>query len=229
MDHPATMANRGEVGKRVLVRPAIDPLASIMEYYRMKLSSRDGRWFMKNSLFQFSTPWKSVVTGVLLLLGILAFTGPATAEGGCPDGYYPISLQGATSCAPIPSYGQAQSYQQPYLGPLPSIDRYGVVVFGETPQGEHKGYNSASYMTREDAIDAALEQCQSHGSVGCRVARVMFSTCVSISTDNTGKLYASEAMNCSDDAAIDRDALAQCTAQGGQGCKPFTYVAAWQH
>ena len=183
---------------------------------------------MKSTLFPLDTVLKCLIASVLVLIGGLIFTGPATAEGGCPDGYYPISLQGATSCAPIPYRSQGQGYQAAPLPSLPSIDRYGVLVFGEAKDGVHKGYTSAAFHERQEAIDAAMEQCQSKGSLNCRVARVMFSNCVSVAKDSGGKLYASEAMSCADDTAIDRNALAACSAQGGQACRTFAYISAWQ-
>lgn len=55
-----------------------------------------------------------------LILGVFLLPpGAAHAEGGCPDGSYPIGApagqQGPQGCAPIPGYQQAPSQQQPWI------------------------------------------------------------------------------------------------------------------
>ncbi len=55
-----------------------------------------------------------------LLLGGMAVTGTAHAEGGCPSGMYPIGGQGVQGCAPIPGASAGQGGASPPAPPRPT-------------------------------------------------------------------------------------------------------------
>lgn len=103
------------------------------------------------------------------LLGLilnLVSAGQVRAEGGCPDGYYPIGggNGGWSGCAPIPSNGGGAP---PDPGPL-WAKRWGAIAIDGTLSrfGGAEGQTSA-----RRAIKAAISACkQNGGAKNCKVS-----------------------------------------------------------
>lgn len=114
----------------------------------------------------------------------------ASAEGGCPPGYYPIGGQGVQGCAPIPgSSGGGSSQQLPTPPPRPTgewIRTWGGVAVSSTTSDAGV---STGKLSKRDAEQDAIAKCSSSGARDCKVSVTYFNQCVSwvIPRGRTGK------------------------------------------
>lgn len=176
----------------------------------------------------------------LVMAGLLTgLAVPALAQNYiCPTGPGPGEIQvgmtpGGNGVGSVPVCMSNGSGGSPASGPTspplpPASNKYGAISFGVNSQGRPAGYYATGAPTAEEARRNALRRCQSRGSRKCRVEAVYVNACVSIATDAGGRLYASKPMNCLDDKAIDRNALARCRSRGGRNCSIFTYLSSFQ-
>jgi hypothetical protein len=156
----------------------------------------------------------------LLILAILPFAGlsVAHAEGGCPDGFYPLNTPGVAGCAPIPGYGEATEDAPP-----PAAARW-EDRWGATVVGNNGGFGAAVDMKSQRAAErAARAQClKTNDGKGCDNVSTYANQCVAVAA---GQSIATTEMSRSPEDA-QRSALQSCTRQDG-GCK-VVYAACSQ-
>ncbi len=98
-----------------------------------------------------------------IVLASLVYGSAAHAEGGCPDGYYPL----AGGCAPIP--GSGQSAPNPSPGPrVPRyIDNYISVAWHPKANDVWATWN---HRTKAKSTQTALDACTKSMGEGCTTA-----------------------------------------------------------
>lgn len=116
----------------------------------------------------------------LLALGIAAGTafllqpGSALAEGGCPDGYFPIGggNAGWQGCAPM---GGGRDEEEEDSGPRWAT-RWGAVAVTNGAFGY-----SHNWPTERQAIDEALSQCsRDAGGAACTLRQSYYDQCIAL-------------------------------------------------
>ena len=111
------------------------------------------------------------LTATCLLGGGIA----AHAEGGCPQGQYPVSGQGWQGCNDIPGYGQNQA--QPQTARIRWLDHWGAIATDE-PSGS-LGV-STDMPSSKQAESSALADCQSKHGADCKVQITYRNQCVAM-------------------------------------------------
>lgn len=147
----------------------------------------------------------------LAMLGLLASSGSALAEGRCPPGQYPIGGQGVGGCAPIGSTGSSDSspvatgrWHKTWGAFALSKDGAGGLAVGQRRKG--------------DAAKEAERVCATSGSSSCKVSFTFYNQCgaaVVPTSGSGGTLFgSSETAEKAEKIALDR-----CSNEGGLECK----------
>lgn len=150
--------------------------------------------------------------GLVVVAG-LSHAAPASAEGNCPDGQYPIGGQGVQGCAPIPGSAADQ------LGaPRPS-GRWkktwgGVAVSTNGIAGLVRG----GYSKRA-AEQGAVRVCQREGGLNCYVLLTYKHQCVA-GAKSGGALGDTYVTGSTVEIASER-AVRRCVERGGSSCEAF--------
>src|ERR1700761_5992619 len=160
----------------------------------------------------------------LLLSFLLLFCGTAHAEGGCPDGYYPVGgpvSQGAPQgCMPIPGHDDRQQ-QPPQQGVPPSVtpgeqwaDSFGAIAVDM----DHGIVGVASKaVTQGDAADKAIADCRTRGGATCKIQAEFRNACgVVIAGDTSFNASSANTM----DRAI-KLGMDVCTKSGTTNCHVY--------
>jgi len=115
----------------------------------------------------------------LLALCLIAFSGHALAEGGCPDGYYPANPPATNVCYPFPDSGNNSLPEQP-RGRWEN--RWGAIAIDSSSGafGAVKGARSKSKATK-----AAIAQCKSKGGSSCKVSLSYYNQCAVVAWGDT--------------------------------------------
>lgn len=111
---------------------------------------------------------------LVVILLFSAFMHGAKAEGGCPDGYYPIGggNGGWSGCAPIPGSGGG-AYQPRDPGPMWATKWGAIAVDGTT--GKFAGIEGLS--SERKANKAAIKECRKNGGKQCKVIAAYYNGC----------------------------------------------------
>lgn len=152
-----------------------------------------------------------------LLAGLLLLTaGAVHAEGGCPEGYYPIGAaqgqQGPQGCAPIPSYTQQQTQSQQSSSHW--VSRWGAIA-SYAPTGVLGA--SISLPNQTSAENAAISDCQLKGGLRCKIEAAYTNGCAVVVVGDRGYNVTTKA---SLNEAI-HSSLETCTNEGGHGCHVY--------
>jgi len=116
---------------------------------------------------------------LVLLFCILCFSPVLHAEQGCPPGMVPQGGNGATSCRPIPGYGQPGSQVVPGApANVVWIQRWGAVAL----DAQYTGNIGASHnkASRDEAEKIAMANCVSLGSTKCELISAYSNSCVAV-------------------------------------------------
>ena len=147
---------------------------------------------MKQRLF-----WSAVVASPLVGMALL-FAAPSRAEGGCPDGYFPIGggNGGWQGCAPMGG-GRDED-------PGPQWkSRWGAIATGKGAFGAVE--NATSKGTAERI---AMQRCRaSTPGAQCKIKGSYHDQCVALSWGDSGAL----AFRSPDQADAERMAVASCS------------------
>jgi hypothetical protein len=122
----------------------------------------------------------------ILFLGLLCASSQAFAEGGCPEGLYPIGggNGGWTSCAPIPGYGSSGPGQPSAQPPQVWSKRWGAIA-ADDKAGRLGGADGSS--SKRQAEKAAIKECQNNGGGKCKVMVAYYNQCGALAWgDNYG-------------------------------------------
>lgn len=130
---------------------------------------------------------------LFIKLGFLIFTilgVNAYAEGGCPEGSYPIGggNAGWQGCAPIPGYNSGQGQNNATQGHWE--DSYGTLVFGNSKEdGSIRYAYSNNYSTEKAAIKSAFKACNDAGYVNCRKGTNFYNGFLALATGENGGIF----------------------------------------
>jgi hypothetical protein len=108
----------------------------------------------------------------------LCFVGQATAEQGCPAGFFPGGMQpNGAICVPIPGYsGPARVPAQ--AQPEPQWEtRWGAFAVGSTDHSGGVLGIAAHSLTEQHARDAALGDCAAKGGKDCQLTLAFHDQC----------------------------------------------------
>lgn len=152
-----------------------------------------------------------------ILVGQLCLAaGVVHAEGGCPQGYYPIGAQqggqGPQSCAPIPNYSPQQTPHQP---PPPRWKENWGAIATALPAGILGASNNLP--SERQAAQAALEDCRSRGGTTCKLESTYGNACAAMIVGHPGYAIASGA---SENEAI-QSAMKMCTDGEDTNCHVY--------
>ena len=97
----------------------------------------------------------------------------ARAEGGCPQGMYPIGGQGVTGCAPMRGTEGGAAAPRP-VGRW--LKTWGAIA------DSHNGLGApiTGAKSKAEASRRAVELCRSKGGIGCAVAFTYKNQCVAV-------------------------------------------------
>lgn len=142
---------------------------------------------------------------------MLAVDGNAAfAEGGCPQGMYPIGGQGVSGCAPMGAADAAPPTPRP-LGRW--LETWGAIARSENGMGSPvKGERSKASASRR-----ALSMCKENGGVGCKIAFTYENQCVAVIQTSPGRgniFMAHSTVRRASDAGI-----GMCKDTGGSICE----------
>lgn len=128
---------------------------------------------------------KTFTSKVLPFLALLLLAGVAHADGNCPPGYYQVGGLGTSGCNPIPGYNQQQAARRRLMPPPEQwASQWGAIAV--YPRGAVLGI-SINKATRQEAEQAALEDCESRGGKGlCKVDQSYANQCVAFTAGDTG-------------------------------------------
>lgn len=104
---------------------------------------------------------------LFILVGLIASSAFAHAEGNCPQGYYPIGASGQSGpqgCAPIP--GSSQSPSQTKATPMKWSSTWGAIAIDATA-GSLGSITGAA--TRNEAEESAIADCKTKGGSNCKL------------------------------------------------------------
>lgn len=118
---------------------------------------------------------KSLLT---LLFCLLCISPLLHAEQGCPPGMVPEGGQGATSCRPLPGYGQGNNKVPQGPQGVSYIERWGAVAM-DTHETANVGaaHNKSS---RAEAEKIAMTNCLAVGSKTCELISTYSNGCVAL-------------------------------------------------
>lgn len=147
---------------------------------------------------------------LVVMLGALLLA-PTHAEGGCPEGSYPIGApagqQGPQGCAPIPGYQQAPSQRQP-----DSWEEHWISLAVDPATGV-LGVDSDEVYAGTAELDAMID-CKDRGGAECRTWKTFKNACAAVA----GSSYYQLAINVDLEEA-QNEAMDACRAQGESACQ----------
>lgn len=152
-----------------------------------------------------------------LLAGLLSLIiGAVHAEGGCPEGYYPIGAaqgqQGPQGCAPIP--GNSQQQTQALQPSTHWVSQWGAVA-SYAPTGILGA--SINLPNQDSAENAAISDCQSKGGLNCKIEAAYTNGCAVVAVGDKGYNVTTKA---SLNEAI-HSSMKTCISEGGNGCHVY--------
>ena len=155
---------------------------------------------------------KWLVAACLLGAGMAAH-----AEGGCPDGQYPVSGQGWQACYPIPGYDQQQSATgQTQAPPEKWVDHWGAIAtYGPTTSLG----TSINMTSRSEAEQTALTNCRAQHGSPCVIQTAYRNGCGAMIIDAEGKYYVTNFGATLKEAV--QKAMDTCTSTGHQSCHAY--------
>ncbi|WP_226470233.1 DUF4189 domain-containing protein [Luteimonas panaciterrae] len=122
---------------------------------------------------------------VLLMMGLLALSGMAYAEGGCPQGQTPRLYGDVWGCAPG---GTDAPIQETQVAPQPTGEW--KTTWGAIGGNALKGILGAAVglPSEKEAVQAALADCRAKGGgAGCKLDISYYNQCAVLVTGN--KVY----------------------------------------
>ncbi|MBD3728365.1 MAG: DUF4189 domain-containing protein [Sphingomonadales bacterium] len=153
--------------------------------------------------------WAAATVAVLAAMALF-HAGPTRAEGGCPDGYFPIGggNAGWQGCAPMGGDGDDGAGQPP-----PQWEtRWGAVA---TTNGAF-GY-SFNWPTERQAIAEALAQCsRDAGGASCTIRQSYYDQCIALAWGQKG----SNTVSAPEIGQAEQLALANCSERAAD-CKIY--------
>lgn len=157
-----------------------------------------------------------------LLLGGMAVTGTAHAEGGCPSGMYPIGGQGVQGCAPIPGASAGQGGASPPAPPRPTgrwHDAWGAIAHSRSTSLVGTATAETSRLSAERT---ALKKCAVEGADDCTVVMTYSNQCFAWVVPGVVGPGTQSGM-AQAPTLEEATALAQkeCKDGAGDACKPF--------
>ncbi|WP_287940397.1 DUF4189 domain-containing protein [Sphingopyxis sp.] len=137
--------------------------------------------------------WKPLIGRIFPTLGaaiLFGFMSPAAhAEGGCPDGFFPIGggTGGWQGCAPIPGYDDGGREEEPRQPTRSAYDNYYAAAWHRDSSW---AWLVTGYSNRTRADRAALAACNAAMGSGCTTAAGGANGALVISRGVEGDLYA---------------------------------------
>lgn len=151
---------------------------------------------------------------VLLCLVLGAFILPfrtVHAEGGCPEGSYPIGApagqQGPQGCAPIPGYQQAPKQQEPK-----QWEEHWISLAIDPTRGV-LGVDSDEVYSTAAELDAKID-CKERGGITCRTWQTFKNACVAVVGGQDYQLVINTDLESAEDGAMQA-----CRRQGDANCQ----------
>jgi Domain of unknown function (DUF4189) len=144
---------------------------------------------------------------ILIFLAV----GTVFAEGGCPDGYFPVGggSAGWQGCAPMDG---GNSQPQANLGPEWAT-RWGAIAH----DGEAGRFGGAEGLSsKRKAEKAAIKECKKNGGRVCKVKISYYNQCGAMAWGNG---FLTSARGPQQNAVI-QDAVDTCNKKGGS-CQPY--------
>lgn len=146
-----------------------------------------------------------------LALLIVSWVSPIHAEGGCPPGQYPQQGQGWQTCVPIPGYEDAQQTSQPQPA---WQDRWGAIA----ADGKKGILGTAdAKLTKEAAIQTAIDDCKSKGGSDCRMRTWYGNSCGAMAVGEKGFAVATGVTK--EDAI--KKGIQTCQSDGDSACASY--------
>lgn len=155
---------------------------------------------------------------ILMICGYLMMPA-AHAEGGCPDGSFPIGggSAGWQGCAPMGG-GEGEEESS---GPQEVWEtRWGSIAIGDGAFGAVEGAKS-----KEAAEAVALERCRnSTPNALCHIKVTYYDQCAALAWSDKGVV----AFRGPDEEENKREAIANCKSHGDTGCRIFYSACSFQ-
>lgn len=151
-----------------------------------------------------SSRWQILAVLLAVLLAIVA--GPASSEGRCPPGSYPVGGQGVGGCAPI---GNGQPSSQPRATGR-WHKTWGAVAIA--PSNGDIGVSTGK-ASKLEAEQEAISSCRNGGAPDCRSELSYKNQCVA-AAKSQGSNGGSLRTGASEEKASEF-ALARCESRGG--------------
>jgi hypothetical protein len=133
------------------------------------------------------------------------------AEGGCPQGQYPIGGQGVQGCAPIPSGGGVAAPARP-SGKW--IKTWGAISL--SPDGASGA--AAGRLSKSEAVRDAIAVCANSGGRACAASFTYKHQCAAAAVPGTGEGGTSFAGSPTIEQSK-KMVLERCEAKGGLNCR----------
>ncbi|SMR80800.1 protein of unknown function [Stenotrophomonas lactitubi] len=145
----------------------------------------------------------------MLAMGTLSCPTLVKAEGGCPQGQYPIGGQGVQGCAPIP--GATNSGASTSSAPVGRwVKTWGALA--SAPNGASGA--SVGGRSKRGAAAEAVRLC---GAAGCKVDFTYYNQCAAVYVPKTGRGGTSFGSSVTIEKA-EEIASNRCVTDGGIGC-----------
>jgi len=136
---------------------------------------------------------------LFLTLGVLLLPLRAHAEGGCPDGYYPIGApagqQGPQGCAPIPGSEPTPKQQEPE-----QWEEHWISLAIDPTRGV-LGVDTDEVYSNAAELDAMID-CKERGGVKCRTWQTFKNTCAAVVVGRDYQLVIDTDLDQAEDAAM---------------------------
>ena len=161
------------------------------------------------------------------LIGLVAVSGGASAEQGCPDGLYPGGSANGQLCIPLPGYGingNSKPAETAPAGTPQAIKReykaWGAIAHDPVKHSLGMAGQDNGISEKQQAEQGALEACRGNGGgADCKLLLVYRAECAAIAVGmgpgGNASLYADKGR--SEEQAL-ASALAHC-GKGAQMCR----------
>lgn len=152
----------------------------------------------------------------IFLTVLLAASGPAAAEYGCPSGYVPVARNGGQQCVVdynLPSWGGSPNQASRPRSRWKKT--WGAIVIDTTSRVS----TTLGKWSAKDAVKVAMQQCVDDGGIGCRLSLKFENQCAVVAWPSvSGYPYVS--LTGASIEVIEGPALARCTTlSNGVPCK----------
>ncbi|WP_242109771.1 DUF4189 domain-containing protein [Luteimonas aquatica] len=169
--------------------------------------------------------------GLLALACALLFSGSASAEQGCPDGFMP-NAAGTPGQPCVPGRMQTWGGGEEPAAPS-SYNGYGAYAFDEANLKVGVSDAKTSHGSSGQAKRSALKSCKQNGGTQCKIIATFKNECavtVLGATDASGAKVAIYVGKGGNVEAAQENAKAQCGAAGSPMCEPAyaDCVTPWQ-